>query len=231
MTRINKYLAERGVCSRRKADVLVAEGRVKINGRVAVMGDAVSQEDEVAVDGRSISTQREEKVYYAFHKPVGIMSSVDPNGKDTITTFLEISSRIFPVGRLDVASSGLMILTNDGAFSEAITHPSRNHEKEYVVTVDKPISDDHMQEMANGVMVLGSKTKPARLKRIGPSKFSIVLTEGRNRQIRRMCEGLGYEVRKLARVRIMTLVLGDLEVGKFRPLTRKELSDLRAQMA
>ena len=228
--RINKYLAERGICSRRAADQWVSDGRVKVNGIRAELGTKISEGDQVEVDGRLVEEPAEKLIYYAYHKPVGIMSSLDPKRKDTLLTAVTVPERVFPVGRLDVASQGLMLLTNDGELSEAITHPSREHEKEYVVTVDAPISDEALEHMRRGVMVLGSPTKPAKIDRIGPSKFRIILTEGRNRQIRRMCETQGREVRKLVRVRIQTLELGELEQGTWRKLTQDELNKLKGSI-
>ncbi len=226
-TRINKYLAERGVCSRRNADVLIDERRVRINGEIAEKGTIVEEGDEVTVNQKRVSEDRPDFIYKAFHKPVGILTSVDPNGKDTIATFLHLKERLFPVGRLDVASSGLLILTNDGNLSEAITHPRGNHEKEYVVTVHDDISNADLDTMRNGMVILGQMTKPAQIKRVGPRKFHIILTEGKNRQIRRMTEALGFEVKKLVRIRVMNIELGDLEEGAVRPLTRKEITDLK----
>ncbi len=229
-TRINKYLAERGVCSRRNADVLVDERRVRVNGKIAVMGMLVEEGDRVTVNQKLVSEERPDLIYKAFHKPVGILTSVDPNGKDTIATFLNLRERLFPVGRLDVASSGLLILTNDGDLSEAITHPRGNHEKEYVVTVHDDISNADLDTMRNGMVILGQMTKPAQIKRVGPRKFHIILTEGKNRQIRRMTEALGFEVKKLVRIRVMNIELGDLEEGATRPLTRREIQDLKNQL-
>ena len=229
-TRLNKFLSERGVCSRRKADALIESGKVRVNGSVAPLGLLVSEDDEIAVDGRLITTKRPAKVYLAFHKPVGIMTSVDPLAKDTIRSYLKLEEHIFSVGRLDVASSGLLILTNDGDLAERITHPRFDHEKEYVVTVDRPIRQDDLRTMGDGMMILGSRTKPAQLKKIGENRFTMILTEGRNRQIRRMCEALGYEVKALRRTRVMNIKLGDLPSGATRALTAGELRELKAQL-
>lgn len=230
-TRINKYLAERGVCSRRKADALIDEGKVTVNGIVAEKGSLVSGDEDIRVDGKRIQTHRPEIKYFAFHKPVGIMTSVDPNGRDTIATFLRLNERLFPIGRLDVASCGLLILTNDGDLSESITHPRGNHEKEYEVTVDRAITDVHLAHMENGMMIMGSKTKRAKTQRISPTRFHITLTEGRNRQIRRMCEKLGYQVTRLKRIRVMNIKLGNLASGAIRPLTQTEIRELKAQLS
>ena len=225
--RINKYLAERGVCSRRQADALIDEGKVIVDGKIAEKGMTVTGEETIQVSGKNISSVRPKLQYLAFHKPVGIMTSVDPNGYDTIATFLRLKERLFPIGRLDVASSGLLILTNDGNLSEAITHPRGNHEKEYVVTVDKPITDEDLGTMERGMTILGSKTKPTQTKRIASNQFHMILTEGRNRQIRRMCEKLGYEVQALTRIRVMNIRLGTLPPGHTRPLTQQEISELK----
>ncbi len=228
MIRINKFLAEQGICSRRKADELILDGRVRVDGEKAVTGMKIGGDELITIDDVPLKTKRLVYQYFAFHKPIGIMTSVDPNGRDTIATFLDLKDRLFPVGRLDVASSGLLILTNDGALSEAITHPRGNHEKEYLVTVDRFIYDEDLQEMEDGMEILGSMTKKARVKRMGQNKFSIVLTEGRNRQIRRMCEELGYEVTALKRVRVMNIRLGTQPVGTLRPLSKTELSQLKS---
>ncbi|PJE77126.1 23S rRNA pseudouridine synthase F [Candidatus Uhrbacteria bacterium CG10_big_fil_rev_8_21_14_0_10_48_16] len=229
-TRLNKYLAERGVCSRRQADALIHEGKVRVNGAIATLGLQVGDDDEVIVSGKPIGAGRPKKVYMAFHKPVGIMTSVDPRAPDTIRSFLNLENHLFPVGRLDVASSGLLILTNDGDLSEHITHPRYNHEKEYIVTVDRPVRREDLRIMAEGMMILGSMTKPAKVKKIGDQRFTIILTEGRNRQIRRMCEELGYGIQALKRIRVMNIELGDLPVGRTRPLTQQELRDLKKRL-
>jgi len=226
-TRLNKFLAQRGVCSRRQADALIASGKVKINGQVATLGLQVDESDEIVVSGKRVAGKRPEKVYLAFNKPVGIMTSVDPRAPDTVRSFLDLEPGVFPVGRLDVASSGLLLLTNDGDLSERITHPRYNHEKEYVVTVDRPMRREDLRTMAEGMMILGSRTKPAKTRKIGDDRFSIVLTEGRNRQIRRMCEDLGYEVRALKRIRVMNIEIGDLPSGRTRRLSKKEVQELK----
>ena len=229
-TRLNKYLAERGVCSRRQADTLIASGNVLVNGEPATLGLRVGEEDEVSVSGTYLDANRPKKVYFAFNKPVGIMTSVDPKAPDTIRSFLNLENHIFPVGRLDVASSGLLILTNDGDLSEHITHPRYDHEKEYVVTVDRSVRREDLREMADGMMILGSMTKPAKVKKIGNQRFTIVLTEGRNRQVRRMCEDLGYGIQALKRIRVMNVELGDLPSGRMRPLGKRELQELKKSL-
>lgn len=226
-TRLNKFLAERGICSRRQADALIDAGTVWVNGEVATLGTKVDEDDKIVVSGKRVVGTRPEKVYLAFNKPVGIMTSVDPRAPDTVRSFLNLEPGVFPVGRLDVASSGLLILTNDGDLSERITHPRYNHEKEYVVTVDRPMRREDLRTMAEGMIILGSKTRPATTRKIGDNRFSITLTEGRNRQIRRMCEGLGYEVKALKRVRVMNIELGDLPSGRIRSLNKKEVQELK----
>ena len=224
--RINKYLAERGICSRRQADRYIDDGLVLVNRKIAEKGMLVSGTEDIRVNGKSIAIYRPTLQYLAFNKPVGIMTSVDPNGRDTIATFLQLRERLFPVGRLDVASSGLLILTNDGDLSEAITHPRGNHEKEYIVTVVQELENPDLKTMSDGMMILDSMTKPAKITRMGPHSFRMILTEGKNRQIRRMCEKLGYEIRALKRIRVMNIELANLPVGKTRQLTKKEIAEL-----
>ncbi|HAU65930.1 MAG: Pseudouridine synthase [Candidatus Uhrbacteria bacterium GW2011_GWF2_39_13] len=226
-TRLNKYLAERGFCSRRQADALIASGKVKVNGAVATLGLKVDDRDDIVVLGQEIEKKRPQLIYLVFHKPVGIITSVDAFAKDSVRSFLRLQNHLFPVGRLDVASSGLLILTNDGALSEKITHPRYHHEKEYLVSVDKPVRREDLRVMAEGMMILGTLTKKAQVKKNADQRFQIILTEGRNRQIRRMCEQLGYEVKALKRTRVMNIELGDLPSGHTRPLTQKELRELK----
>ncbi|KKW34193.1 MAG: Pseudouridine synthase [Parcubacteria group bacterium GW2011_GWA2_53_21] len=225
-TRLNKFLAQAGIVSRRGADELISSGRVTVNGNTAELGTKISDRDEVLVDGRAVG-EREPLVYLALHKPVGFITSVDPSRQDTVRDLVDVSERVFPVGRLDVASSGLLLMTNDGALSERITHPRYDHEKEYEVKVNRPMTDEFLDVMATGVSLSDGKTKTARVEMLGPDQFSIVLTEGRNRQIRRMCEALGWEVVKLKRVRVMNIRLGRLKPGDWRPLTREEIKKLR----
>ncbi len=225
-TRLNKHLADRGICSRRKADDLIAAGKVLVNGAVAELGMLVDETDDIRLKGEAVAAHKPKTVYYAFHKPVGIITSVDPHARDSLLTFLKLPERVFAIGRLDVASSGLLLLTNDGRLSERITHPRYHHEKEYVVGVARPIEDAALQSMRDGMMILGSITKPAVVTRVGERTFRIILTEGRNRQIRRMCEALGHDVVDLKRVRVMNVELGELPVGGVRPLSAEEMREL-----
>ena len=225
-TRLNKYLSEVGYCSRRAADKLIEEGRVTVNGNLPEMGVKVSQKDVVAVDGELIKNERKNRTYLAFNKPIGIVCTTDTRvEKDNIIDFINYHKRIFPIGRLDKPSEGLILLTDDGDIVNKILRASNNHEKEYVVTVNKSISQTFVERMSNGVPILDTVTKKCKVKKLGRNTFSIVLTQGLNRQIRRMCEYLGYEVTKLKRTRIMNINL-DLPVGKYRELTIEEFKDL-----
>ena len=224
--RINKYLSEAGFCSRRAADKLIEEGRVTINNKVPEMGTKVQPGDEVCVDGKRIEAAQEEAVYIALNKPVGIVCTTDTRvEKDNIVDFLNYPKRIFPIGRLDKPSEGLIFLTNDGDIVNKILRARNNHEKEYHVTVNKPINQDFIRKMSNGVPILDTITRKCEVERLGKFEFRIVLTQGLNRQIRRMCEHLGYRVRKLKRVRIMNIEL-DMPVGEWRYFTSEELEEL-----
>jgi 23S rRNA pseudouridine2604 synthase/16S rRNA pseudouridine516 synthase len=225
--RINKYLSEVGYCSRRVADSLIKEGKVTINGKVPEMGTKVKDGDQVEVKGQRIEKSRKQKkIYLAFNKPIGIVCTtnrrVDP---DNIIDFIKYPSRIFPIGRLDKLSEGLIFLTNDGDIVNKILRSRNNHEKEYVVSVNRPINKEFIQSMSEGVEILDTITKNCFVKKLGPKKFKIVLTQGLNRQIRRMCESLGFRVVSLKRVRIMNIKL-DVPTGKYREFTREELSRL-----
>ena len=225
-TRINKYLSEVGYCSRRAADKLIEEGRVTINGVIPEMGTKISTNDEVHVDGKLISKPKDKPVYLAFHKPVGIVCTTDTGvEKDNIIDYINYPSRIFPIGRLDKASEGLIFLTNDGDIVNKILRARNNHEKEYIVTVNKPITKTFVEQMQNGVPILDTITRKCKVEQIGVVNFKIILTQGLNRQIRRMCEHLDYRVRKLKRVRIMNVSL-DMPVGKWRDLTSDELNEI-----
>ena len=225
-TRINKYLSEIGHCSRRAADKLIEQGRVTINGAVPEMGTKIVPGDEIAVDGQLLKAPKKKNVYIALNKPVGIVCTTDTRIEpDNIIDFMNYPSRIFPIGRLDKPSDGLILLTNDGDIVNKVLRARNNHEKEYNVTVNKPIDEDFLRGMANGVPILDTVTRKCEVKQSGPNSFTIVLTQGLNRQIRRMCEHFGYRVRKLRRVRIMNIVL-DQPVGKWRYLSDAELNEL-----
>lgn len=227
LIRINKYLSEIGYCSRREADKLIEAGRVTLNGNIPEMGTKVSPNDVVAVDGTPVSSTKESFVYLAFNKPVGIVCTTDTRvEKDNIIDFIKYPKRIFPVGRLDKPSEGLILLTDDGDIVNKILRASNNHEKEYIVTVDKPISQVFIERMSNGVPILDRKTKKCVVEKLGTYEFKIILTQGLNRQIRRMCEYLNYEVQTLKRVRIMNIKL-DMPLGKYRELTADEMKDLK----
>jgi len=226
LTRINKYLSEVGYCSRRAADKLINEGRVTINGVVPEMGTKISSADEVRVDGELISEAKAKPVYLAFNKPVGIVCTTDTGvEKDNIIDYINYPKRIFPIGRLDKPSEGLIFLTNDGDIVNKILRARNNHEKEYLVTVNKPITNNFIQKMRNGVPVLDTITRKCKVEQISKNKFKIILTQGLNRQIRRMCEFLDYRVVKLKRTRIMNVEL-DTPVGKWRNLTDRELKEI-----
>lgn len=225
-TRINKYLSEVGYCSRRAADKLIEQGRVTINGKVPEMGTKVVPGDDVSVDGEAVSTPLEKPVYLAFNKPIGIVCTTDSRvEKDNIIDFINYPKRIFPIGRLDKPSEGLIFLTNDGDIVNKILRARNNHEKEYLVTVDKPIRADFLKKMRNGVPILDTITRNCEVSQVSTNQFRIILTQGLNRQIRRMCEYLGYRVKKLKRIRIMNVHL-DLPVGKWRDLTTEELQQI-----
>ena len=227
LTRINKFLSEIGYCSRRAADKLIEQGRVKINGEIPLMGTKVSDEDEVIVNGKVVHRAKKKKmVYIAFNKPRGIVCTTDQvREKDNIIDYINYPTRIFPIGRLDKPSEGLIFLTNDGDIVNKILRARNNHEKEYEVSVDKPVTKEFVQEMQNGVPILDTITQKCKVKQTGKKTFKIILTQGLNRQIRRMCEYLGYDVKKLKRVRIMNIKL-DVKVGEYRDFTSSELNTL-----
>ena len=226
LTRLNKYLSEVGYCSRRAADKLIDEGRVTVNGNLPEMGIKVSSNDVITVDGELITNKKKEQTYLAFNKPIGIVCTTDTRvEKDNIIDFINYHKRIFPIGRLDKPSEGLILLTDDGDIVNKILRASNNHEKEYIVTVDKSISQTFVERMSNGVPILDTVTKKCKVKKLSRNTFSIILTQGLNRQIRRMCEYLGYEVTKLKRTRIMNINL-DIPIGKHRELTKEELKTL-----
>ncbi|MDN4166848.1 23S rRNA pseudouridine(2604) synthase RluF [Cytophagales bacterium LB-30] len=230
-TRINKYLSEVGFCSRRAADQLIEQGRVTINGKVPEMGTKIQPGDEVRVNGKLISPPKEDFVYIAFHKPVGIVCSTDTKAeKDNIIDYINHPKRIFPIGRLDKPSEGLIFLTNDGDIVNKILRAKNNHEKEYIVTVNKAITHTFIEKMSKGVPILDTITNPCKVEKLTNNTFRIILTQGLNRQIRRMCQYLDYEVVKLKRVRIMNVHL-DIPVGQWRDLTAAEMAEINRLVA
>ena len=227
--RINKYLSEVGYCSRRQADKLIEEGKVTINGKIPEKGTKVEDLDLVEVEGQRIGKSRKQKkIYLAFNKPVGIVCTTDLKVEpDNVIDFIKYHKRIFPIGRVDKHSEGLIFLTNDGDIVNKILRSRNNHEKEYIVSVNRPINRDFIERMSNGVKILDTITKNCFVKKLGPKKFKIILTQGLNRQIRRMCESLGFRVQSLKRVRIMNIKL-DVPIGKYREFTTEELFELNA---
>lgn len=230
-TRINKFLSEAGFCSRRAADKLIEEGRVTINGLVPAMGTKINPGDEVHVDGKLIAAPKEEFIYIAFNKPVGIVCTTDVKAeKDNIIEYINHPKRIFPIGRLDKPSEGLIFLTNDGDIVNKILRARNNHEKEYIVTVNQPITQGFIEDMGNGVPILETLTKKCFVKQISKFSFTIILTQGLNRQIRRMCEYLDYDVVALKRIRIMNISL-DLPIGEWRYLDENEMSQIKEMVS
>ena len=225
--RLNKFISETGFCSRREADKLIESGRVTVDGIKAIMGTKVKESANVKVDGKPIK-KVEELVYIALNKPVGITCTTEKKVKGNIVDFVNHEKRIFPIGRLDKDSQGLILLTNDGDIVNKILRAGNNHEKEYIVTVDKPINNKFIKDMSNGVKILGTITKKCIVNKINERTFRIILTQGMNRQIRRMCEALGYSVVKLNRIRIMNIKLGNLKIGSWRNLTDDELKKLNS---
>ncbi len=226
LKRINKYLSEVGYCSRRAADKLIKQNRVTINGNVPELGTKVAPGDQVAIDGTLVTPTKEEFVYLAFNKPIGIVCTTDTRvEKDNIIDFINYPKRIFPIGRLDKPSEGLIFMTNDGDIVNKILRARNNHEKEYIVSVNKPINDQFIKRMRNGIPVLDTVTRKCTVERLGKNKFRIILTQGLNRQIRRMCEYLGYSVVTLKRVRIMNVNL-DVPAGAWRDLTAQEMKEI-----
>jgi len=225
--RLNKYISETGICSRREADSWIEQGRVSINGKPAELGTQVNEGDEVRVNGRVVGAKKKQ-VYIALNKPVGITCTTERHIAGNIVDFVNHPDRIFPIGRLDKDSEGLILLTNNGDIVNEILRVENKHEKEYIVTVDRPVTADFLGGMSKGVHLpeLETTTKPCRTSRVGDRVFRIVLTQGLNRQIRRMCEAFGYDVRRLQRVRIINLKLGSLKIGEWRDLTSEELRGL-----
>lgn len=225
LTRLNKYLSEIGYCSRREADRLIEEGRIEVNGVVPEMGLKVSEADEITVDGKLVKNTNEKPIYLAFYKPVGIECTTNQEVRNNIVDYINYPKRIFPVGRLDKDSEGLILMTNDGDIVNKILRQKNNHEKEYIVTVNKPVTERFLQRMGAGVPILDTITKKCRVEPISRNVFRIFLTQGLNRQIRRMCEYFDYDVVALKRVRIINISL-DIPIGKYRELTSAELQEL-----
>lgn len=225
--RLNKAISETGFCSRREADRLIAENSVQVNGIIGNVGMQVTPHDSILIDGKKI-IKDVTSIYIAFHKPPGITCTTDITVKDNIISFINYPERIFPIGRLDKASEGLIFLTNDGDIVNKILRSKNNHEKEYIVRVNKPITNDFLQKMSTGVPILDTITKPCTVKKMNEHTFSIILTQGLNRQIRRMCEYLDYGVSTLKRIRIINISLGNLKKGHLRHFTNTELTELLA---
>lgn len=223
--RLNKYISETGLCSRREADARIEAGRVTINGALAALGTQVKEGDVVCVDGQPLRGEQQH-VYIALNKPVGVICTTDRDIPGNITDFVGYRERIFPIGRLDKESEGLILLTNNGDIVNEILRVENAHEKEYVVTVDRPVTEIFLNGMASGVRILGTVTRPCKVTRVGPATFRIVLTQGLNRQIRRMCSFFGYKVLRLQRVRIINLTLGSLKIGQWRELADSEVRGL-----
>lgn len=223
---LNKYISSTGRCSRREADRLIEAGRVTINGKVAQKGNRVAKKDRVNIDGKGLQA-KPKTLYIALNKPIGIVCTTDPKERKNIERFVNHKERLFPIGRLDKPSQGLIFLTNDGDIVNKILRAGNQHEKEYIVTVDRPISKGFLRKMSQGVPILGTVTQPCPIEAIGKQTFRIILTQGLNRQIRRMCEYLGYEVTKLKRTRIMNVSLGSLKVGEWRELTHTEEQEIK----
>lgn len=227
LTRINKFLSEIGYCSRREADKLIEQGRVKINGKVSLMGEKITNQDEVSVSGEVVyKSKKKEMIYIAFNKPPGIVCTTDKKReKNNIIDFIGYPKRIFPIGRLDKPSEGLIFLTNDGDIVNKILRARNNHEKEYEVAVNKPVTKEFVDAMGNGVPILDTITRKCLVKQTDKKRFKIILTQGLNRQIRRMCNSLGYRVTKLKRIRVMDIEL-DTKVGEYRFLNENEIKQL-----
>lgn len=226
MIRINKYLSDAGYCSRREADRLIEAGRVRVDGRRALAGEKVPQDAQVLVDGKPV-VKEERKILLLFYKPVGIVCSTRKQGRDmTVTEYLDYPARIYPAGRLDKDSEGLLLLTNEGELVDRMMRARNAHEKEYLVTVDRPVNEIFLKGMRSGVPILDTITRKCRVEQTGKKSFRIVLTQGLNRQIRRMCEYFGYRVISLKRIRILNLTLGSLKPGEWREITPVERREL-----
>ncbi|MGL4850978.1 MAG: pseudouridine synthase [Clostridium sp.] len=222
--RINKLFSNYGICSRKETNILIKDNRVSVNGELAFEGQWVEETDSILLDG--IPLKKEPPIYIAFNKPVGILCSLDSSRKDNIQDFLNYPKYIFPIGRLDKDSNGLILFTNDGDFANALINSENHHEKEYIVKVNRPFSDDFLASMSNGVPILDTITRPCKLRRISEDTFSITLTQGLNRQIRRMCLHFHFKVISLTRIRILNIQLSSLPSGEYRYLTSDELKNL-----
>ena len=227
--RLNKFVADSGYCSRREADRLIAEGRVQVDGRPGALGDRVLPGMRVTVDGQSLSG-RGEKVYIALNKPAGVVCTTDPREPMNVVDYLDYPIRIFPVGRLDKDSEGLLLMTSDGEIINRILRAAGGHEKEYEVEIDRPVTKEFVEKMSAGVPILDTVTLPCRVRRTGEKSFNIILVQGLNRQIRRMCEALGCNVVRLRRIRIMNIRLGAMRPGQWRELSEEELSGLMGRL-
>lgn len=226
---LNKYISQTGICSRREADEWIENGRVTLNKTVAVKGNRVSLGDDVRLDGKPLK-EAVKPVYLALHKPAGITCTTDQRDPDNIIDFIQFPGRIFPIGRIDKSSTGLILLTNDGDIVNKILREENNNEKEYIVTVNQQITQRFVKRLSVGVPILGTRTLPCTIDQLGPYKFRIILTQGLNRQIRRMCEYVGYKVVTLKRIRVMNVKLGDLKVGAWRELTADEITELKRNL-
>ncbi|MEY8861795.1 23S rRNA pseudouridine(2604) synthase RluF [Tenacibaculum singaporense] len=222
---LNKYISSTGICSRREAERFITEGRVTINGKPTQLGNRVHEGDVVKIDGKPLKA-KPKTIYIALNKPVGIVCTTDSKERKNIVKFVGHPQRLFPIGRLDKPSEGLIFLTNDGDIVNKILRAGNNHEKEYIVTVNKPINERFVKRMSDGIPILGTVTKKCKVERVNDTVFKITLVQGLNRQIRRMCEYLGYEVTKLKRTRIMNVTLGNLKVGEWRELSSKEMDEI-----
>ncbi|MFA5452107.1 MAG: pseudouridine synthase [Candidatus Methanomethylophilaceae archaeon] len=229
-TRLNKFIADSGFCSRREADRLIEGGRVTVDGRKAEMGERISPEQDVCVDGTSV-TREEETILLVFNKPAGLVCTTSDDEDDNVVKFINYPKRIYPIGRLDKYSEGLLLLTNRGDLVNGIMRSRYNHEKEYVVTVDRPVTEKFLNAMAAGVPILGTTTKQCKTKKLARNKFDMIITQGMNRQIKRMCEYFDYRVMSLRRIRIMNIVLGDLRSGEYRKASEKEIEEILGQKA
>lgn len=245
-TRINKLLSQLGVCSRREADKLIENKKVQINGKIAKLGDHAGPDDQIKVAGKLVTNKPVKHIYIAFHKPFGVITTTDKSKDNNILEYIKIPERVYPVGRLDVETSGLILLTNDGEIVNTLLKARNKTEKEYLVTLDKPVKPEHLKKMEEGMYLermkitkskdgvrrrvsMGKfKTLPAVVKKVSPNQISITIVQGMNRQVRRMCEALRYEVKILKRVRFAGVELGDLQRGKWRPLTETEIASLKA---